>query len=194
MDEYRCLKKLNKKEEENPVKNIMFKFVSQVLLSSILLLVALIMCKNTSLKGKVYHYLYEDNLSFKEIETLYEKYLGFILPEGNKKTEQVASNKMGYIEKEDIEGGVRLTFGDEKLVTAIESGLVIFVGEKEGKPTIILEQTDGVEAWYVGITDTNFKIYDYIEKGEILGNVKENTLDLFFKKKGEVISYQNYSI
>lgn len=194
MDEYRCLKKIQKKKEENPVRNILFKVTSQILISAILLLVALIMCKDTSLKGKVYHYLYEENFSFKEFEVLYEKYLGFILPENKEGTEMVSSTKMGYVEKEEIEGGLRLTFGDEKLVTAIESGLVLFVGEKEGVPTIILEQTDGVEAWYMGLTDTDFKIYDYVEKGKIIGNVEENTLDLFFKKKGEVISYQNYSI
>ena len=105
----------------------------------------------------------------------------------------MSSEVMEYKEKEEIEGGVRLHFEGTKLITAVESGLVLFIGEKEGYgKTLILEQTDGVEAWYVGITDCNYKIYDYIEKNDILGNAEKDIIDIYFKKKGEVVSYQEY--
>ncbi len=196
MDEYKSLKKFSKKKEENSYRKVIFRFISQVMISAILLLVALILTKNVELKEKVYRYVYEDNLSFKKIESLYKKYFGAIIPEKekeNKGNNPVASEVMEYKEKEEIEGGVRLHFEGTKLITAVESGLVLFIGEKEGYgKTLILEQTDGVEAWYVGITDCNYKIYDYIEKKDILGNAEKDTIDIYFKKKGEVVSYQEY--
>ena len=50
------------------------------------------------------------------------------------------------------------------LMPILQSGMVVFVGEKEGYGnTIIVQQVDGVDVWYSNIT-SNVKLYDYIEK------------------------------
>ena len=196
MDEYKSLKKFQKENKSNSsLKCSVFRFLTEVMLSVVLLLVALILSKNTSMKEMIYKYVYQDNLSFKQIESVYQKYFGLLVPSLKEEgTEVVSSEKLVYESIEELDGGgVRLKFNDDEQFQALMDGLVLFVGEKEGYgKVLVLEQTDGVEAWYVNIDFSDFKIYDYIKKGEVIGTTKENYVDLYFKKKGEVISYQDY--
>lgn len=195
MDEYRLLNKKFQKQKTNPYKKIITSILNKVLISAILFLVALIMTKNKTYKDEIYKYVYGYNLSFQEIENLYKKYLGFIVPNSQKKegTSPVSSEKLTYDSLTEIEGGVKLKVGKMNPINAIESGLVVFVGEKEnlGK-TLIIEQTDGVEAWYVGVDIPELKIYDYVEKNAIIGNSEEENISIYFKKKGESIDYKDY--
>ena len=71
--------------------------------------------------------------------------------------------------------------------------MVTFVGEKENYGnTIIIEQVDGVSLWYSNIDKENVKLYDYVEKGSLLGEVKGNTLYLVYKKDDNVLNYEDY--
>ena len=198
MDEYRLLKKKLQKEKEgsHPTNRVLIRTISEVMISVILLLVGLIVTRNTTWKNEVYKYIYQDNISFKQLEAAYEKYFGKLLPtkeEEKDKDEVVVAEKMEYEKQEEIENGVRLIVKKDSVITAVESGLVIFVGEKEGYgTTLVLEQVDGVEAWYVGVDTKDLKIYDYVEKASIIGTSKEEKVDFYFKKNGEVIDYKNY--
>ena len=196
MDEYKSLKKFQKeKQEKSSIKRIVFKTVTEIMLSIVLLLIALILSKNVTMREQIYKYVYLDNLSFKQIELIYQKYFGFLVPsQKEEETELVSSEKLIYKEEKELEnGGVRLTFNGQQEISALVDGLVLFVGEKEGYgKTLVLEQTDGVEAWYVGMDTSDLKIYDYIKKGEMIGTSQKEYIDLYFKKKGEVVSYQDY--
>ena len=79
------------------------------------------------------------------------------------------------------------------MVPTIESGIVVFIGEKEkiGK-TIIIEQVNGIDTFYSNINFNNLKLYDYVEKGELLGEVKNNELYLTFQKDGKYLDYKKY--
>ena len=69
--------------------------------------------------------------------------------------------------------------------------MVIFVGEKENYGnTVIIEQVNGVEVWYSNIK-SSVKIYDYIEKGSLIGEA-DGTLYLVFKKDGNILNYEDY--
>ena len=58
------------------------------------------------------------------------------------------------------------------MVPILESGIVLYIGEKENYgQTIIIEQIDGVEVYYSNI-NSNVKLYDYIEKGNLLEYAK----------------------
>ena len=74
------------------------------------------------------------------------------------------------------------------LVPSIESGIIINIKEN----SIIMEQVDGVEVTYKNIEKGDFSLYDYIEKGEIIGKVTNDELFLTFQKNGEIINYQDY--
>ena len=58
--------------------------------------------------------------------------------------------------------------------------------------TIIVQQVNGIDLWYVGVENSNLKIYDYIEKGSLLGETISNEMYLFFSKSGEFLNYQDY--
>jgi len=74
----------------------------------------------------------------------------------------------------------------------IASGLVVFVGEKEGYGNVVIvEQLDGVDCWYGNLSTTNVKLYDYVESGSLLG-VVDNELYLVYKEEGNAISYEKY--
>lgn len=51
------------------------------------------------------------------------------------------------------------------MVPTLESGIVVYIGEKEDYgTTVIIDQIDGVEVYYSNITVENLKLYDYVEK------------------------------
>ena len=79
MDEQKSLKKFQKEKKENStLKRTIFLFLTEVMLSVVLLLIALILSKSNTMREKIYKYVYEDNLSFKQIEALYQEYFGFL--------------------------------------------------------------------------------------------------------------------
>lgn len=196
MDEYRLLnKKLKKEKEEPPFKKLIFTLLNQILICAVLFLVALIATKSKTYKEQIYKYVYSYNLSFAEIEKLYQKHFGELFPTGEKKekVDPVTSEKLSYESLEEIENGAKLKVGKQASITAFESGLVLFVGEKDGfGSTLILEQVDGVEAWYVGVDVHELSIYDYVEKSSIIASSKEDYISVYFKKKGESVDYKNY--
>ena len=89
--------------------------------------------------------------------------------------------------------GVRLTVNDKYLVPNQLSGLVVFIGEKEGYGnTVIIQQANGIDLWYGNIEDVNVELYDYVEQGDLIGNTKDTNLYLVYKKDGEVLNYEDY--
>lgn len=199
MEEYHLLNKYNNKnktvKETSSIKKVILGFINQVLICIVLFLSVLILTKNTSFKDKLYEFIYSYNFSFLEIEDFVKKNFGSIIPSisDNKATEIVSSERLEYKKLTEIENGVLLDVDKGRVITSLESGLVVFIGEKEdyGK-VLILEQVDGVEAWYIGITLDEFKLYDYVEKGTIIGETSDTEIKLLFKKQGEGVDYKTY--
>lgn len=190
----------NKKIEQNKknFKSNLLGFINRTLLSGIILLTVLCMIKmNPETKDIIYKNVYSKNISFAPFREWYEKYFGNLFPEEISKKipkdQMVFQETFVYQKKEDIKDGVRVSVGKGYLVPALESGIIVFMGEKEGYGnTLIIQQMNGVDAWYVGINLTELKLYDYIEKGSLLGESKEKELDLYFQKEGEFVNYQDY--
>ena len=82
---------------------------------------------------------------------------------------------------------------DNYLVPSIRDGIVIYMGTKEiyGK-TIIVEDENGLDIWYCNIDFGNINIYDYINKGDYLGEALDNKLILVFQKGNEIEDYNRY--
>lgn len=174
----------------------LFYFVFRVMVLSILLLGALIFTKSsTTNKQAFYDFVFKDNLSFAPINNLYNKYLGGILPFKDivKDNKPVFKEKLTYTDSSIYKDGVSLNVGKQYLVPALESGIVVFVGEKDdyGK-TVIIQQTNGIDVWYGNVTNLNVKIYDYVEGGSFLGETINENLYLVFKKDGKVLEYKKY--
>ena len=79
------------------------------------------------------------------------------------------------------------------MVPVLESGIVIFMGEKEDYGnTVVVEQIDGVDVYYSNILTDGIQLYDYVEKGSLLGEVQDKNLYLTFQKDGEYLNYKDY--
>ena len=105
--------------------------------------------------------------------------------------EPVFNEQLTYKEIEEYKDGVKLKL-DSKIVPINESGIVVYIGEKEGYGnTIIVQRVDGIDEWYGGIVNENVKLYDYVKKGSILGEV-EDYLYLIYKKDGNILNYEEF--
>lgn len=201
MDEYRLANKyLNKQNKNSGSKKYFISLINRSLISFLLLIISMCFIKSND-KNKLFikENIYNKNINFAKINKIYESYFGKIYPieELEKKTsvtiEPVFSEKLAYSNKEDYKEGVKLTVEDNYLVPILESGIVVYIGEKDNYGyTIIVEQVNGVDIWYVGLKKTDLKLYDYVEKGKLLGEIDNNELYLFYQKDGKFISYKEY--
>lgn len=178
-------------------RNFWFKQISKVCISIILTLAILILLKaKPELKSSFYSNVYEKNISFASINSLYEKFAGSPLPFSdlmNSSTATVFNETLSYSEKHKFLDGVKLVVEDNYLVPALDSGLVVFIGNKENYGnTIIVQQSNGIDVWYSNIENITVSMYDYIEQGKFLGEINTKELYLVFKKDGEVLEYEQY--
>lgn len=193
IEDYKAKKKVVKKLS---LKKEVRNFISKCLITIILFLLILITTKgNTSLKNNIIKYIYEDNIEFTKLKSIYEKYFGKILSVDKiaPKEEKVFNEKISYNKSNIYKDGVVLEVSNNYLVPTLESGIVVFMGEKEGYGnTIIIEQVDGIDVWYSNISTNNIKMYDYIEKGKLLGEVNGGKLYMVFQKEGKFLNYKEY--
>ena len=158
MDEYKSVQKyLNKTKKQEPKKNpFLGSVLNHILLSGVLLLICLCAIKvNPNFKDWINKNVYQTNFSFAQINETYEKYFGSVLPLPNvdiNNTESVFNEKLVYKAKETYKEGVKLTVNQNYLVPVLESGIIVFIGNKDnyGK-TIIIQQVDGIDLWYIGV-------------------------------------------
>jgi len=196
VSEYKSVNKYLKKNNNQKKPRFLVRLLSKVLVCTVILLGILITLKIDKNSNQViYKFLYEHNINFATINNIYQKYLGDILPFQNitkKDVSQVFDEKLKYQEANIYKDGVELTVEDSYLVPILESGIVVFKGEKEGYgKTVIIEQIDGTSVWYSNIDNINVKLYDYVNKGEFLAEAKKK-LYLVFQKDGKYLDYKNY--
>lgn len=193
IEEYRSRKRVTKKLV---LKKRVKIFISKCLMTIILVLSCLIVIKEKpNFKNKIIKYVYEDNMNFIKIKNIYDKYFGKILSIDKivPTEEKVFNEKLDYEKANVYKEGVELSVSDKYLVPNLESGIVVFIGEKEGYGnTIIIEQVNGIDVWYSNIKITDIKLYDYVEKGKLLGETIDKKLYMVFEKEGKYLDYKKY--
>ena len=182
----------NKKSDNNNLKKYITNFITKILITIIVLLILLISFKlNIDFKNDFNKYVYNTSLPFTDFKKLYNTYfLG--IKEDNNETKEVFTEKIAYTDSSVYEDGVKLTVSDNYLVPAFESGIVVFIGNKDkyGK-TVIVQQMNGVDVFY-GNVNSDVNMYDYIEKGSLIGECINNKLYLAFQKEGKFVDYKEY--
>lgn len=175
---------------KHKVKIVLSKF----LVTIIIFLIALICIKkDISLKDIIKENIYEKSIKFSNNQKLYNDFFGeYLSIERSKdKTKAVFNEKINYSKEEKYGNGVKLTVEDNYLVPVLESGVIVYIGQKEQLGnTVIVEQTDGIETIYSNVNYLNYKLYDYVEKGELIGEVFNKELILQFQKNGEYLDYK----
>lgn len=193
IEDYRKIKKVKKRLV---LKQEIKRFINKSLMTIILLLVSLISIKEKpKLKQKIIKYIYEDSISFVKAKSIYDKYFGKILSIDKivPQEEKVFNEKLNYDKASVYKDGVELTVSNNYLIPNLESGIVVFIGEKEGYGrTIIIEQINGIDVWYSNVKEKDIKLYDYIEKGKLIGEVSNNKLYMVFQKDGKYLNYKEY--
>ena len=191
-------KKKSKSLEENKhnFMPILRRFIFKCLIVSILTLTCLILSKKSVLaKNIIYNKVYDSYISFPKIKKIYNKYLGNILPFENINIEKPVFNNetIKYKEKSAYDSGVKLILENNYVIPIINDGMVIFIGEKEnlGK-TLIIEDSNKINYIYGNLENINVKLYDYVNKGDLLGSSKDNTLYLLFEKDGKYLDYKEF--
>ena len=178
------------------LKKSVRNFITRVLIVVIIFLVGMILVKsNSKAKNSILKQVYDTNFKFTKVKEIYQKYFGNILSIDKLALEdkQVFQEELTYQKSKSYLDGVKLQVNDNYMVPALESGIVIFMGEQEGYGnTIVIEQIDGIDVYYSNISSDGIKLYDYVEKGSALGEVENNLLYLVFKKDGAVLDYKNY--
>lgn len=185
------------KENDFHIKQYLLNYSLKILLTVVITLVVLITLKsNMKLKTEFYRYVFDTNFDFATVNQVYKKYIGSDIPFQNlfvKQTKEVFQEKLKYKDAHVYKDGVKLLVDDSYLVPVQQSGIVVFVGEKEGYGnTVIIQQVDGIDLWYGNVDHLNIKLYDYVEKGTLLGETKNKTLYLVYKKEGKVLDYKSY--
>ena len=135
----------------------------------------------------------ESNLTFTKINEWYHDVFGTVLPSVTEPDDSFVSNTDPLANLENYNDGYKVSTSKNSTIEALQSGLFVFQGEKEGYGNVyIIQGVNGIDIWYGNIQDTSLKLYDYIESGTILGTTQEDYYYLAFVKDGNFITYEEY--
>lgn len=178
------------------LKKSIRNFISRVLVTIAIFLFGMILVKSdVSFKNKILDNVYNKQFKFVQLGEIYQKYFGNILSIDKVLVDEkpVFQEKLSYLKSNKYKDGVKLTVDENYMVPILESGIVIFLGEKEGYGnTVVVEQVDGIDVYYSNVSVSNIKLYDYVEKGELLGEAQDKKLYLLFQKDGKFLDYKEY--
>ncbi len=168
-------------------------YLSKVLITVIITLVLLIIMKsNAKFKSMVYDKVYNDNFTFNRLNNIYKKYISKISLDNIVSVQTVFNEKLEYSSIEKYKDGALLKVGVNYLVPIQESGVVVFIGNKEDYGnTVIIQRVDGIDEWYGNVDNVNVEMYDYVKKGTLLGEANEK-LYLVYKSGGTKLNYEEY--
>ncbi|SDZ03841.1 stage IV sporulation protein FA [Evansella caseinilytica] len=102
--------------------------------------------------------------------------LDFVAPEDYKDDDVYALPATGTVRQsfEQNGRGIFVETTADQQVEAARSGEVRFIGEDEAKEwgkVVVIRHYDGGESWYGMLDNISVKLYDHVQKGEVLGNV-----------------------
>ncbi len=179
-------------------KNYIFFIVNRFLIKTficVLLFLIILICnkKYDNFKIMLYKKVYNNTFSFSKINHWFESNFGNIFPINTIDEVQIFNETIIYDNKEKYYDGVKLKLRDNYVIPSLSNGIVIFIGEKDdlGK-TIIIEDENGLDIWYSNISTININIYDYVSKGDYIGEAINNELILLFQKDGKNEDYNKY--
>ena len=164
------------------------KMIRQAMYTIIIFLLGMISVKqNPKMKASINQKIYTESPNYIKVRDIYKKYFGNIIKE-KETTQSVFTEQLVYTKKEKYNNGAKLKVSKNYLVPTIESGIIIALENNK----VIISQINGINVEYSNITISNYKLYDYIEKGKLLGEGKSDELYISFEKEGEYLDYQKY--
>lgn len=172
-----------------------FKFlITRILISIILVLSMGILIKiDENNVFLIEEYIFNDSIKFTKINNWYQENIGKIIPSVEDNSNLVFSGsdfKNNPYEK--YLDGVKINLDKNSLITALNGGIVVFIGEKENYGyTLILQGNDGIDYWYGNIGNVSVNLYDYIEKDSLIGDSINDYIYLVLQKDGNYLNYED---
>lgn len=164
-------------------KGVVFKLLLSLF---VLLSIVSIYKLSPSTKELIKEELFQTNFNFSYFNNIFSKI--FTSDEVSKVNNEITKYKNYSLYLDGVK--VDTSVGDS--VSLIESGIVVYVGEKEGYGnTVIIQQSNGIDVWYGNLDNINVNLYDYLNKNTIIGT-SNDSLYLVFQKNGEYLDYKNY--
>lgn len=184
-----CGNSVNEEERTKYINHLITR-----LLLAVIIYLGLMIVMNLSNEVKVFinDDVLKENISFTKISNLYNKYFGNVLPikESGLESKTVFNEKLTYSSLTDYKDGYELIVNENYVVPIIKSGIVVFAGNKDDYGyTIIVQGNDEIDYWYGNLNNINISLYDIVNAGEMLGDIKGNKLYLVFQKNNEYLSY-----
>ena len=188
-------KKKEKKKLSGFLK-ILYGFLIKTLIVVVIFLVSLIFVKKSDKNKEIIKKtVYKNSISFAKIYGIYKDYLGDVVPFKNifkNNVKLASSDKISYEKIEKEGNGYTLTVSDDYALQSLKSGIVIETKKDDKYNNMIkIQDKNGLNITYGYLNDLNVKLYDYVEKGEILGSCSKKVY-LIFEKKDKYLSYENY--
>ena len=186
---------VTQKPRNNSSKIKYFRNLITRSLLTIILVLGSIIYTNLSAKNKELYqkYVLENSLSFNKINNIYQDLFGKVDILSKKESTPVFKDELNITGVEAYQNSYKLMVSKGSSVSALASGIVVFMGEKEDLGyTIIVQGNDGVDIWYSGVTSSELKVYDYIESTTIIGITSEDYLYITLNKDGEYLNYEEY--
>lgn len=193
-------KKLKKEKKDDDNKSTLSKFLFTILIKSLivvlLFLSSMIFIRQNDKNKKIFkEKVYNNSLSFAKIYNLYSKYLGDALPFKDTikdDTKKVSNEKITYSSIKKVGDDYLLVVPSNYTLQSIKSGIVIEVKKDDKYKNIVkIQDKSGVNITYKNLNKVEVKLYDYVEKGEILGSASDK-LYINFEKDGKYLSYEKY--
>lgn len=193
-------KKLKKEKKDDDNKSTLSKFLFTILIKSLivvlLFLSSMIFIRQNDKNKKIFkEKVYNNSLSFAKIYNLYSNYLGDALPFKDTikdDTKKVSNEKITYSSIKEEGDDYLLVVPSNYTLQSIKSGIVIEVKKDDKYKNIVkIQDKSGVNITYKNLNEVEVKLYDYVEKGEILGSTSDK-LYINFEKDGKYLSYEKY--
>ena len=153
------------KNNKNPKEHKIIKVILNKLFTIIIFTMIIVIISNLSPKFRefVYNNVLNNSLDFSFVNKILEKTSNVFKEE---QTKQVFNEIKEY---EPYKDGIKYKIKENENIYLKDSGIVTYIGEKEGyNNTVIIQQSNGYYAWYGNIKE-NVKLYDYIESGTQIG-------------------------
>ena len=167
--------------------NIIKKFINN-LFSIIIFTMIIMIISNYSPKFR--SFLIDDVLNktmdFSKVNKLVNKFTDVFKIEKTKNVVSIDNHKT-----EKYKDGIKYIIGENENVLVKDSGIVTYIGNKDGyNNTIIIQQSNGYYAWYGNIKES-VKLYDYVESGSIIGTSSKEYYYVLLKDDKAILINEN---
>ena len=107
-----------------------------------------------------------NSMNFSKINNILDKTTNIFKTEKIEKVNKLEDN---VIASEKYKDGIKYFISDNENIYVKDSGIVTYIGKKDGyNNTIVIQQSNGYYAWYGNVKE-KIKLYDYVESGSVLG-------------------------